>query len=115
AEFAFSDYKHSNGSNMKVIRDWKESINSVKDSQALLQSLKNSPFYAQFSDKTNVWETRLSDLDVYLPQMNDIQRKWIYLEPIFGRGALPAEASRFARVDSEFRLILAGITQRRLL
>ncbi|KAK6047529.1 hypothetical protein COOONC_14966 [Cooperia oncophora] len=29
AEFAFSDYKHSNGSNMKVIRDWKESINSV--------------------------------------------------------------------------------------
>ncbi|PIO67491.1 dynein heavy chain, region 2, partial [Teladorsagia circumcincta] len=111
AEFAFSDYKHSNGSNMKVIRDWKESINSVKDSQALLQSLKNSPFYAQFSDKTNVWETRLSDLDVYLPQMNDIQRKWIYLEPIFGRGALPAEASRFARVDSEFRLILADVVR----
>lgn len=51
---------------------------------------------------------RLSDLDEYLPQMNDIQRKWIYLEPIFGRGALPAEASRFARVDSEFRLILSG-------
>nr|CDJ93573.1 Dynein heavy chain and ATPase associated with various cellular activities domain containing protein [Haemonchus contortus] len=111
AEFSFSDYKHSNGSNMKVIRDWKESINSVKDSQALLQSLKNSPFYAQFSDKTNVWETRLSDLDVYLPQMNDIQRKWIYLEPIFGRGALPAEASRFARVDSEFRLILADVVR----
>uniref|UniRef100_A0A183FTN2 DHC_N2 domain-containing protein n=1 Tax=Heligmosomoides polygyrus TaxID=6339 RepID=A0A183FTN2_HELPZ len=111
AEFSFSDYKHSNGSNMKVIRDWKESINSVKDSQALLQSLKNSPFYAQFSDKTKVWETRLSDLDVYLPQMNDIQRKWIYLEPIFGRGALPAEASRFARVDSEFRLILADVVR----
>ncbi|KAK6038641.1 dynein heavy chain, region 2 [Cooperia oncophora] len=43
--------------------------------------------------------------------MNDIQRKWIYLEPIFGRGALPAEASRFARVDSEFRLILADVVR----
>ncbi|CAJ0594203.1 unnamed protein product [Cylicocyclus nassatus] len=107
AEFSFTDYKHSNGSNMKVIREWKEAINSVKDSQALLQSLKNSPFYAQFSDKTSIWEKRLSDLDEYLPQMNEIQRKWIYLEPIFGRGALPAEASRFARVDSEFRLILS--------
>ncbi|KAK6729947.1 hypothetical protein RB195_006787 [Necator americanus] len=106
--FSFSDYKHSNGSNMKVIREWKESINSVKDSQALLQSLKNSPFYVQFSDKTSIWEKRLSELDEYLPQMNDIQRKWIYLEPIFGRGALPSEASRFARVDSEFRLILSG-------
>ena len=51
---------------------------------------------------------RLADLDVYLAQMNEIQRKWIYLEPIFGRGALPSEASRFARVDSEFRAILAG-------
>uniref|UniRef100_A0A0K0D0D9 DHC_N2 domain-containing protein n=1 Tax=Angiostrongylus cantonensis TaxID=6313 RepID=A0A0K0D0D9_ANGCA len=111
AEFSFSEYKHSNGNTMKVIRDWKESINSVKDSQALLQSLKNSPFYAQFSDKTSIWETRLSDLDVYLPQMNDIQRKWVYLEPIFGRGALPAEASRFARVDSEFRLILSDIVR----
>ncbi|VDM55898.1 unnamed protein product [Angiostrongylus costaricensis] len=86
----------------------------VKDSQALLQSLKNSPFYAQFSDKTSIWETRLSDLDVYLPQMNDIQRKWVYLEPIFGRGALPAEASRFARVDSEFRLILNIVRDARL-
>ncbi|EYC14495.1 hypothetical protein Y032_0040g239 [Ancylostoma ceylanicum] len=83
----------------------------VKDSQALLQSLKNSPFYAQFSDKTSIWEKRLSDLDEYLPQMNDIQRKWIYLEPIFGRGALPAEASRFARVDSEFRLILSDVVR----
>ncbi|WKX91874.1 hypothetical protein Q1695_010144 [Nippostrongylus brasiliensis] len=111
AEFSFSEYKHSNGSNMKVIKNWKDSINSVKDSQALLQSLKNSPFYAQFSDKTSIWETRLSDLDVFLPQMNDIQRKWIYLEPIFGRGALPAEASRFARVDNEFRLILAEVVR----
>ncbi|KAL6730872.1 hypothetical protein Aduo_001798 [Ancylostoma duodenale] len=99
AEFSFSDYKHSNGSIMKVIREWKESINS------------NSPFYAQFSDKTSIWEKRLSDLDEYLPQMNDIQRKWIYLEPIFGRGALPAEASRFARVDSEFRLILSDVVR----
>lgn len=23
--------------------------------------------------------------------LNQIQRKWVYLEPIFGRGALPAQ------------------------
>ncbi|CAB3410628.1 unnamed protein product [Caenorhabditis bovis] len=110
-EFSLSDYKHSNGQNVKIIKEWKEAINSVKDSQALLQSLKSSPYYSQFSDKTAVWETRLADLDIFLAQMNDIQRKWIYLEPIFGRGALPSEASRFSRVDSEYRAILNDVSK----
>ncbi|KIH68598.1 dynein heavy chain, region 2 [Ancylostoma duodenale] len=57
AEFSFSDYKHSNGSIMKVIREWKESINSVS-------------------------RTHLKVADT-----------------------LPAEASRFARVDSEFHVV----------
>ncbi|KAF1768244.1 hypothetical protein GCK72_000056 [Caenorhabditis remanei] len=110
-EFTLADYKHSNGQNLKIIKEWKESINSLKDSQALLQSLKSSPYYSQFSDKTAVWETRLADLDVFLAQMNEIQRKWIYLEPIFGRGALPSEASRFSRVDSEYRAILNDVSK----
>ncbi|GMR54221.1 hypothetical protein PMAYCL1PPCAC_24416, partial [Pristionchus mayeri] len=37
--------------------------------------------------------------------------KWIYLEPIFGRDALPSEASRFARVDNEFRAILNDVAR----
>ncbi|VDM42915.1 unnamed protein product [Toxocara canis] len=108
-EFALTEYKHTCGSTIKVIKDWKDSINSVKDSEALLQSLKHSPYYSKFSDKTSVWETRLADLDQYLQWMNEIQRKWIYLEPIFGRGSLPSEASRFNRVDVEFRSILNDV------
>ena len=30
------------------------------------------------------------------------QRKWVYLEPIFARGALPNEESRFRRIDEDF-------------
>ncbi|KAK0416096.1 hypothetical protein QR680_012296 [Steinernema hermaphroditum] len=110
-EFHLTEYKHTNGSIVKVIKEWRDSINQVKDSQALLQSLKNSPFYAQFSEKTSVWETRLADLDQYLQWMNEIQRKWIYLEPIFGRGSLPSEASRFNRVDVEFRAIMKDVAK----
>uniref|UniRef100_A0A9J2Q4R6 Cytoplasmic dynein 2 heavy chain 1 n=1 Tax=Ascaris lumbricoides TaxID=6252 RepID=A0A9J2Q4R6_ASCLU len=110
-EFTLTEYKHTNGSIIKVIKDWKDSINSVKDTEALLQSLKNSPYYAQFIDKTSIWETRLADLDQYLQWMNEIQRKWIYLEPIFGRGSLPSEASRFNRVDVEFRTILNEVAR----
>ncbi|KAM3726645.1 Cytoplasmic dynein 2 heavy chain [Dirofilaria immitis] len=111
AEFVLTDYKHSNGTIVKIIKDWKDILNSVKDSEALLQSLKNSSYYSQFTDKTSIWETRLADTEQYLQWMNEIQRKWIYLEPIFGRGSLPSEASRFNRVDVEFRIVLNDVVQ----
>lgn len=53
--------------------------------------------------QVSLWETRLSDLDEYLLNLNAIQRRWVYLEPIFGRGALPREEARFKRVDEDFR------------
>lgn len=56
-----------------------------------------------FEDKVQVWESRLSDLDESLHSLNLIQRKWLYLEPIFGRGALPREHARFLRVHNDFR------------
>ena len=75
----------------------------VGDNQCLLQSLKDSPYFSGFADKAALWEGRLADLDEYLHHLNQIQRKWVYLEPIFGRGALPREQARFRRVDSDFR------------
>ena len=78
----------------------------VGDNQCLLQSLKDSPYYKGFEDKASLWETRLADLDEYLHNLNQIQRKWVYLEPIFGRGALPREQGRFKRVDDDFRFVV---------
>lgn len=40
-----------------------------------------------------------------------IQRKWIYLEPIFIRGALPEQASRFDRLDTSFRNIMLRLAE----
>ena len=82
----------------------------VGDNQCLLQSLKDSPYYQGFIDKATIWETRLADMDEYLHNLNQIQRKWVYLEPIFGRGALPREQDRFKRVDDDFRYIVDFVT-----
>ena len=82
-------------------------MSQVGDNQCLLQSLKDSPYYKGFEDKASLWETRLADLDEYLHNLNQIQRKWVYLEPIFGRGALPREQGRFKRVDDDFRFVVS--------
>ena len=78
-------------------------LTQVGDHQCLLQSLKDSPYFSGFADKATLWESRLAELDEHLHQMNQIQRRWVYLEPIFGRGALPREQGRFQRVDSDFK------------
>lgn len=125
AVFALTEYEDSQKHVIMLIKDWKDLVNQVclehpiyevtgryftlmmpfqvGDNQCLLQSLKDSPYYKSFEDKASIWETRLADLDEIFLNLNQIQRKWVYLEPIFGRGALPKEQGRFRRVDDDFR------------
>ena len=58
------------------------------------------------------FQVKLGILDYALHTLNQIQRKWVYLEPIFGMGALPAEQGRFRRVEEEFRDIMAKVRPR---
>ena len=44
-----------------------------------------------------------------LAALNAIQRKWLYLEPIFSRGALPGQQGRFRAVDAELRAVMAHL------
>ncbi|XP_069664408.1 cytoplasmic dynein 2 heavy chain 1 isoform X2 [Haliaeetus albicilla] len=109
AVFTLTDYEDSQGKTIKLIKDWKDIVNQVGDHRCLLQSLKDSAYYKGFEDKVSIWEKKLAELDEYLQNLNQIQRKWVYLEPIFGRGALPKEQARFNRVDEDFRSIMSDI------
>ncbi|NXA12552.1 DYHC2 protein, partial [Sapayoa aenigma] len=109
AVFILTDYEGSQGKTIKLIKDWKDIVNQVGDHRCLLQSLKDSQYYKGFEDKVSIWEKKLADLDEYLQNLNQIQRKWVYLEPIFGRGALPKEQARFNKVDENFRSIMSAI------
>ncbi len=79
-----------------------------------MASLQGSPYFGSFADRANAWGQRLADLDSGLLGLQAVQRRWVYLEPIFGRGSgglAVNEASRFARVDADFRQLLTGIVQ----
>uniref|UniRef100_A0A803YLT1 Cytoplasmic dynein 2 heavy chain 1 n=2 Tax=Meleagris gallopavo TaxID=9103 RepID=A0A803YLT1_MELGA len=109
AVFTLTDYEDSQGKTVMLIKDWKDIVNQVGDHRCLLQSLRDSPYYKGFEDKVSIWEKKLAELDEFLQNLNLIQRKWVYLEPIFGRGALPKDHARFTRVDEDFRSVLSDI------
>ncbi|CAM1329611.1 Uncharacterised protein at_DN1743, partial [Pycnogonum litorale] len=111
ARFNLTEFEDSKKTTVPLIKDWKDILNKLGDNQCLLQSLKDTPYYQHFSDRASIWETRLADLDSHLQNLNQIQRKWVYLEPIFGRGALPNEQSRFKRVDDDFKSIMAYVAR----
>ncbi|KAL7696985.1 dynein heavy chain [Lotmaria passim] len=96
-------------SKVRLITDWKEIMTQVSDNQALVNSLKDSPFFVHFADEAAGWEAKLVSLSLSLTLLNSIQRKWAYLEPIFARGALPHEQARFKRVDKDFVSILREV------
>ena len=58
----------------------------VGDNCCLLQSLKDSPYFAASSDRVRGVADRAGWLDEHLLDLNKIQRCWVYLEPVFGGG-----------------------------
>ncbi|NBW87201.1 MAG: hypothetical protein EBR23_10355, partial [Planctomycetia bacterium] len=43
------------------------------------------------ADTAAALEQSLATVDECAQALNAIQRRWVYLEPVFGRGALPSE------------------------
>lgn len=110
AEVKFLTQEES-GRQVPLIKEWKDLFLELGDKQSLLGSLKESPFFKAFADVGLSLEAKISTLDFVLHTLNAIQRKWVYLEPIFARGALPAEESRFKRVDESFKDIVNTVVR----
>ncbi len=108
-EFTTLPYTSADGRSTVLIKDWKALFTALSDQVALLSSLKESPFFTPFEDLAAQFEARFALLTDALNNLNHIQRRWTYLEPIFSRGALPHEQGRFSRVDTDFRDIMGTI------
>eukprot|EP00928_Gymnodinium_smaydae_P079340 TRINITY_DN632_c0_g1_i3.p1 TRINITY_DN632_c0_g1~~TRINITY_DN632_c0_g1_i3.p1 ORF type:complete len:2255 (+),score=688.11 TRINITY_DN632_c0_g1_i3:125-6889(+) len=107
-EFSFLDHQVKGGT-VPLIKDWKDLLSSVSDMQNLCGSLKDSRYFPPFKDQVDKFQEKLALMDELLIQMNKVQRKWVYLEPIFGRGALPREKERFDKVNGQYRQIMKSI------
>ncbi|CAD7969929.1 unnamed protein product, partial [Amoebophrya sp. A120] len=111
--FEFTFHTTNDGSNFQVplVKEWKDLLSAVSDKQALCNSLKDSRYFASFKDQTESYSEKLALLDQTLLLMNKVQRKYVYLEPIFARGALPKERERFERVNRDYKQMMKNFHQ----
>ena len=107
-EFQLSEY-NSMGRVTALIKEWKDVMSEVSDHQALVNSVKENKYAGRFRSEIQKYEGKLSVLEGALLRLNQIQRKWIYLEPIFMRGALPEEQGRWRRLDEDYRNIMNNV------
>ena len=109
AEFELTSFTDTKKSKVPLIKEWNEMMSKVGDNQALLQSIKDSKFYSRFKDRIAQFDKRIGGLDSYLTKIQTIQRRWLYLEPIFGKGALPSQQERFDNLNNQFQGIMRNI------
>ncbi|TMW39976.1 hypothetical protein DOY81_014944, partial [Sarcophaga bullata] len=109
AKLKLISQKDSLGNTITLIKDYQEVLNKIGDNQSLLQSAKNSAAFEAFSDQAELWESRLNTLDAILTSLNQSQRRWVYLEPVFEAGTLKNEEALFRRIDKDFRYIMREI------
>lgn len=97
---------------LKLIKNWRPIMNQISESLLTLSTLKGSDFFTNnFADITNQWESRLTSLDMAVNRLNLVQRKWIYLEPIFLRddGSNIFKDTGFTSASNDFISIMKAI------
>ncbi|KAF4320280.1 hypothetical protein JM18_005063 [Phytophthora kernoviae] len=114
------------GVNLTIV-DYRETetfvLKSVDEIQALLdeqitttQAMQFSTFKKPFEERINRWERTLSTVSDVLDEWIQVQRSWLYLQPIFDspdiNKQLPTEGKRFATVDKNWRQTLAAAKQK---
>ncbi|KAA6386939.1 MAG: putative Cytoplasmic dynein 2 heavy chain 1, partial [Streblomastix strix] len=101
----------SKGRLTSIVEDWSDILSALDDKSAQLNAMKDSPFFPPFKDQSDQWEQRFTVLGAAGRQLMSVQRRWVYLEPVFLRGAIPSQQQRFMNVDKQFRQIMTSLKE----
>lgn len=101
------EYKDTRGNVVPLLLKFTDVLHEVAEQVQLLGSMKDLPRFDDFKDQASQLERQLLALEGALQFLQPIQRKWVYLEPIFGSGTalIPAETQRFVKVDGVLKKI----------
>lgn len=72
----------------------------------LVSSLKESRWVGKFLQTIEGYQGKIGKVERALYGLQNIQRRWVYLQPILVGGALPDQLDRFNKLDQAFRNVM---------
>ncbi|KAK4887372.1 hypothetical protein RN001_003643 [Aquatica leii] len=100
-------YKQTGTYIMKVADDISQMLD---DHIVLTQQLSFSPYKGAFTERIDDWETKLRTSSEVLEEWMEVQRAWMYLEPIFTSPditqQLPVESKKYSTMERTWRRIM---------
>lgn len=106
-------YKQTGTFIMKVSDDIQQMLD---DHIVLAQQLSFSPFKAALSERIENWEAALKVTYDVIEEWIDVQRQWMYLEPIFSSDdiskQLPLETKKYLSMERTWKRIMRAAYQK---
>ena len=94
-----------------LVENWPDILSDLDDKIAQLSAMRDSPYFRSVEKKASTIESSFQILGSAAQLLATVQRKWVYLEPIFLRGSIPSLKKRFLNVDSQFRSIMKQLDE----
>ncbi|XP_051159645.1 cytoplasmic dynein 2 heavy chain 1 [Leptopilina boulardi] len=77
----------------------------------LLEGARGASGYERFASRASRCEAALYELEERIKILSVLQRKWVYLEPVYGGGAAPNDTGKWLRADKEFRYVMNEVVK----
>ena len=105
AAVVFLSDPYKPGSDVMLLKLGEEDFESLEADQLAVQGMMASRYLATFETEITAWQKELSTVAEVFLALNDIQRKWSYLEPLFVgseevKRELPEDAQRFVGLNA---------------
>ena len=101
------------GTEVPLLKVQEEDWEPLENDQLTVQGMMASRYIAQFEKEVASWQVALVTISDVYTTINEIQRTWSYLEPLFihsdeVKRELPVDAERFAGIDVEIKDVLTS-------
>ncbi|KOX76673.1 Cytoplasmic dynein 2 heavy chain 1 [Melipona quadrifasciata] len=111
AHLQLQESRDSKNAGITLVEEYGSLLARAGELRLLLEGTKGVPGYERFAARVGRCEAGLSEVEERIKALSTIQRKWIYLEPVYEGGAAPNDTGRWSRANKEFRYLMGEVAR----
>lgn len=114
AAVQLQDAKDSKGREILLMGEYGETLARVGELKLLIEGAKGAAGFERFAARAGRCESALFELEERIKVLGAVQRKWVYLEPVYNSGTVATPANdngKWSRADKEFRYLIGEVSR----